>query len=450
LDILKNLYKKILATKKDDSILTISNLGKKEQLAYYTNYIKQLKKEANEKAIAKLKKEKSDLSAKKSEKKDKKEIFYFYNPTLSTYGFKEFKKIWGNITLEDNWNFENKTSKLAIKNPKLTTLIVTDTTLLYNPQFYLKKLPTSKVQIDSIIVQRNNAYYELGILYKEQFKAYKIAADKLEKLLTFKPSQSLILPIKYQLYKIYTTLNSPKQKETKSFILQNYPDSNYASIIKNPKKLSNASFKNETPKQVYKKAYKEYVNKNYITSEKIIIKALEQYKELPIVPKFMLLEAYIHLKLDGLASFSKNLNQLAINSPNTIEGKDAKKLKAEITTQLKNKNNFNVNSTSNHWYISLKIPKKYNFDKFKNQFSKILLKENINNLIVRRDNYTRNYDIILIKEFTTSLAAKKFSELIKKISKPLSTSNFFIISRSNYGLIQLNKNLNKYISVIGN
>jgi len=436
--------------KKDDSILTITNLSKKEQLTYYNNYIKQLKKEAEKKAVAKLKEEKSNFSAKKSEKKNKKEKFYFYNPTLSTYGLKEFKKTWGNITLEDNWNFENKTSKLTIKNPKLKAIIVTDTTLLYNPQFYLEKLPTTQVQIDSIIVQRNNAYYELGILYKEQFKAYKIAASKLEKLLTFKPSKSLILPIKYQLYKIYTTLNSPKQKETKSFILKNYPDSNYASIIKNPKKLNKASFKNETPKQVYKKAYKDYVNKNYISSEKIIVKALEQYKELPIVPKFMLLEAYIHLKLDGLASFSKKLNQLAINYPNTIEGKDAKALKTEITSLLKNKNSFNANSTSNHWYIGLKISKKYNFDEFKNQFSKILQKENINNLTVRRDIYTRNFNIILIKEFTTQVAAKKFKELIKKISKPLSTSNFFIISRSNYGLIQLNKNLKKYISAIGN
>jgi hypothetical protein len=39
---------------------------------------------------------------------------------------------------------------------------------------YLKQLPTTQAAIDSIGMERNKAYYQLGI-YKEKFKEYELA-----------------------------------------------------------------------------------------------------------------------------------------------------------------------------------------------------------------------------------------------------------------------------------
>jgi hypothetical protein len=36
--------------------------------------------------------------------------------------------------------------------------------------FYIKQLPTDKTEIDGISKERNTAYYQLGLIYKENLK----------------------------------------------------------------------------------------------------------------------------------------------------------------------------------------------------------------------------------------------------------------------------------------
>ena len=54
---------------------------------------------------------------------------------------------------------------------------------LYEPNFYLKQIPTDEKLIDSLGKDRNFAYYQLGIIYKEKFKEYELAASRLQQLL---------------------------------------------------------------------------------------------------------------------------------------------------------------------------------------------------------------------------------------------------------------------------
>jgi hypothetical protein len=60
--------------------------------------------------------------------------------------------------------------------------------------FYIKQLPTDKTEIDGISKERNTAYYQLGLIYKEKFKEYELATAKLEKLLQNNPEEKLVLP----------------------------------------------------------------------------------------------------------------------------------------------------------------------------------------------------------------------------------------------------------------
>ena len=54
---------------------------------------------------------------------------------------------------------------------------------LYDPQYYISKIPTETKQIDSISKERNYAYYQLGLIYKEKFKEYQLAKSKFEEVL---------------------------------------------------------------------------------------------------------------------------------------------------------------------------------------------------------------------------------------------------------------------------
>ena len=44
---------------------------------------------------------------------------------------------------------------------------------LYDTEFYITKIPIEEKAIDSIKSERNEAYYQLGLIYKEKFKEYE-------------------------------------------------------------------------------------------------------------------------------------------------------------------------------------------------------------------------------------------------------------------------------------
>jgi hypothetical protein len=60
----------------------------------------------------------------------------------------------------------------------------------YTADFYLKQLLTTQAAIDSIGMERNKAYYQLGVIYKEKFKEYELATNKLEQLLQNSPEEN--------------------------------------------------------------------------------------------------------------------------------------------------------------------------------------------------------------------------------------------------------------------
>src|SRR5690606_11311605 len=134
---------------------------------------------------------------------------------------------------------------------------------LFDPEFYISKIPTEQKVIDSIAKDRNYAYYQLGIIYKEKFKEYKLAKDKLKQLLANNPAERLILPAKYNLYKIYTLLNEDAEAEiAKNDIITNYPDSRYAEILRNPQ--SGLAKDENSPESLYEKTYQLYENQKFM------------------------------------------------------------------------------------------------------------------------------------------------------------------------------------------
>jgi len=67
------------------------------------------------------------------------------------------------------------------------TKVELDTSLLFNVAYYKEQIPKSEKVLDSITQTRNDAYYNLGLIYKEQFKEYEIAAIDFEKFLEIDP-----------------------------------------------------------------------------------------------------------------------------------------------------------------------------------------------------------------------------------------------------------------------
>ena len=59
-------------------------------------------------------------------------------------------------------------------------------------------------------------------------------------------------------------------------------------------------------------------------------KAIKQFEDLPIIPKFELLKAYALKQTKGIEAFKEAIDFVALSYPNTDEGKHALELQADI------------------------------------------------------------------------------------------------------------------------
>lgn len=323
------------SSKINDSILTLVAMGDDERIAFFSNHIKKLKAE-KEKQTEKIKVKTGlfNSNVTKAETGENSGKWYFYNIQAVGFGEQEFRKIWGNRPLEDNWRLSNKAqiNLGGIQDIVLVTEQI-DVSKKFELNYYLDKIPTNKFIIDSIANERNTAYFKLGIIYKEQFKELDLAKAKFEKLLTFNPDLTLLIPAKYHLYKIYESENNEKAFSLKNDIVTNYATSKYAKFILNPNEVLKDEEKNAAESE-YALIYYEYEAEKFESVIEKTTLAIGKYLGEPIAPKLELLKAYAIGKTKGLIAFKEALEFVALNYPNTEEAKKALEVIETIKVKL--------------------------------------------------------------------------------------------------------------------
>lgn len=372
--------------------------------------------------------------------------FYFYNPSTVAFGKVQFKKKWGNRPLGGNWRLPaNKTEGIVsdtINNKTETEiqLVEAKTDERYTVDYYENQLPKTQVEIDSIAKERNFAYLQLGIIYKEKFKEYGLASNKLEQLLQQNPEEKLILPSMYNLYKIYQITNSPKEIEMKNRITSQYPNSRYAQIINNSNSVSTI----ETPEDVYNKLYKLFQEQQFVTVLNKIDELIIQFSGDEIVPKFELLKANAIGKLKGLEAYKNAMQFVADNYSNSEEGKNAQDI---LTTQIPTlyKIEFSTVDTKK-WMILYKIPalNKKISESLEAKIKKFIADENNKALNLITDNYTETEMFIAINGINSEEFAKNIVLKLKENEKYKIQESAIVLTNENYKIVQIKKNLEKY------
>ena len=432
----------------NDSILSLVALSDTDKEAYFQTYIESLKlaEEASEKGAA-LTGNGFDGSTNAVAKKGK--TFYFYNPTSVAFGKNEFIRIWGERALEANWRWSSKTTQSESETVLETENGVDNSDQeRFSVDYYLAQIPTEQTALDSIAKERNFAYYQLGLIYKDKFKDYKRAQGKLEALLTQNPEDRLVLPTKYNLYKLYALLEFKRlQARAKNDIIENHPDSRYAEILLNPESaLLNTE---NSPETRYNNLYAQFESGNYqevIDGCDIQIIRLDGDE---IVPKLELLKVTSKARLFGFEAYKEGLNFVALNYPSSIEGKKAAQMYETVIPALENQE-FVQDSTQTNFKLIFK------FETIETDESIALegvLKAAIEgvdyfNYTVSRDRYDTNTIFVVVHGLKSVQGALGFVEILEnkndlKISKP-----FFGISSKNYQTVQIHKNVKTYLETI--
>lgn len=319
-------FEELVAT--NDSIVKIAGLSKEDQKLFFEDYIEKLKKADEEAAQLRLNQMAFGNTGGGLKSADKGK-WYFYNNQSLSFGKTAFKKNWGSRKLEDDWRW---LEKATIGSATKDSSKVIKANLKYDLDAYLSSIPTDKVIIDSLKINRNQALYELGLIYKEQFKNQKLAKQRLERVASLKPEKALILPINWHLYQLYNTLgNLLVAEKYKNVILTEYPKTKFAQIILNP----NTEFEEEVTVNEVEKEYKEmYYDYKEYRFESVILKINAFVETIPnsdLIPKFELLKAFAIGKFKDKEAYKIALEFVAVSYGNTEEGKRAKVIIAKLS-----------------------------------------------------------------------------------------------------------------------
>ncbi len=436
-----------------DSVITLYKMTPDERVTYFEEYMARIKKadqEAAKKAADKITAGFATFANSKGGKENKGK-FYFYNIQSLGYGKNDFTNKWGNRTLEDNWRWSNKNATLPSENSEraiVQNTIETNEPVgeeKYSLSFYIDKIPSDVRFIDSLRTERNFSNYQLGLIYKEKFKENQLAAARLEDVLRSDPEERLILPSKYNLYKIYQEEGSPLASNMKDNIIQNHADSRYAEILLNPQAVF--SDDTDTPEARYGKLFKMYQNQDFLGVITGAEENINRYTGDPIVPKFEMLKANAIGRLNGFEPFKEALNYVALTYPNNPEGKKAEQMVIEQLPKLEPKE-FSPeegSSGSGNWKVVFPFKRQNNEAAIKlmERLEKSIKELRYKN-IVSKDIYNLEDQFVVVHGFKSKDFALGYAELLKNNKDYKIKDENFVILSSNYKIIQVHKNLQDY------
>jgi tetratricopeptide (TPR) repeat protein len=454
----------------NDSVLKLVNLSDDDRLAFFESLVEKLKIKAEED------KEKEEAAARNTNSglktvnnalagsvpsrigprggtPNQAAMFYFYNPNTVAYGKNEFVKIWGDRKLEDDWRWSSKSASgfnnTASSGDDLIALASEEER--FDPQFYISKIPSEEKEIDSISKERNYAYYQLGLIYKEKFKEYELAKSKFLNLLESNPEERLILPSKYNLYKIYMLLGAGDEAEiTKNDIVTNFPDSRYTTILTNPELVAEKD--ENSPESLYANLYLQHQNQEYAE----VISKCEHYINLfegePMIPKFELLKATATGRLHGYEAYSKAINYISVTFANTSEGKQAQEIESKILPRIANKEFVEDDSIERHFKVIFQFEKASTEDinNFNTTLNEVLSNIKYYKLNTSIDVYNPNTTFVIVHGLSNRAVAKTFNQLLTKEDARKILKPYFSISSNNYQIIQIHKNLDTYLNISNN
>ena len=295
---LAELVKNIRIIELQDSLLELSQMSDLELDAYIDELVEKVKFEEEQRQFEEANKPSAQQQLNQLNQNQSGGLsttgtgWYFYNTTAMSFGANNFRQLWGDRKLEDNWRRSTKRSnalkEIIDENGDTTSLT---TAQLMDPAFYKQGIPRTEAEIDSANLKIQDAYYDLGTIYKEQLSENQRAINSFEELLKRYPAGKWNLETYYQLYRLYLAEGDErKSQEYANKILREYPDSDYASIIKDPKYLEKLEAMRGRLGSMYDMAFDNFNKGEYERVIEAADSALVSFKEDEILSKFALLK----------------------------------------------------------------------------------------------------------------------------------------------------------------
>ena len=451
---LTELVKNLKVINEGDSLSALCKLSEKDLLKRIDDIIEQKKveKEAEEerqKLIA-LQSRPSTGSGKPFSGK-----FWAYDENLKGVGFNDFKSLWGERPLEENWRRSDKSSSGFDENEEEEAEIEEE----FTADFYLKGLPCSDDnELKNIEKNIMNSLYNSGDIYKTKLK------DDLEAKKSFKELIKRFLPEEKAvagLYQLYLLSNGEERSQYKNTLLTDFPNSEYARIIQDPNYKQKEDLANSQSADDYKKAYDLYVNKDYDKVIAISDKAVQleknaafrcKYYYLKVVAtgqKFANSDSLAPLE-DALSDVVKHCKGDAVYAPSKALLDKLRNVQS-VSDAQSGKSTYVYSSESKHFFVLVFPNKKGSVNKAKSKVSDFNKASfSTKNLSVKSSFVDQETQVIVTKSFKNKEEAMDYYVAFKVNKKQVKDFNkdfdFFIITDTNFSSLYVDKDVQKYVA----
>jgi tetratricopeptide (TPR) repeat protein len=417
-------YEKTIVS--SDSLLRLMNMSPDEQKQVVDNYITQLK-EAAAKAEAEATPQEAGAALLMGS-------FYFYNSRQVENGKREFQRDWGDIVLADDWKFNTTLNRVAAPTESEIEPTKSNENPAYNPETYLTQIPPIAAA-DSIKQVQQEAYFQAGLAYKEQFGITNTAIERFTSLLDTKPDEGYLLPTLYHLYKLHDN-DAAAQRIYSNQILANYPQSDYAKMIQNPAVL----MQNKEQNKALLADAKKLLAAQDFTS--IIAKSEEQIPLLTdkeLQAEWAMLRAISLGRLDGLEAYKEALTVLIQTYPKT---KSATRAKAQLDG-FEVYNDLTATDKGKAKLVFIRTPDERNQSvEDQKWISRWIDEQGIaNRLRISIDVFDRQTETLVIHGFTSEASAGETRNLMSVSNPRLMETKNVVILASNYRNALISKRL---------
>ena len=392
--------------------------------------------------------------------------WYFGNLSAVSIGQTEFQRIWGTIKLEDNWRRSVKTSTVSeetavagkpsetSKTPDGTVETKTSSTDPFLDLF--NQLPRNQTQKDSAYAKIERSYLKLGDLYYFRLEEKENAIVTYQTLLRRFPISKFAAET---LYKLYLAVKETRPKDAEKYkteLIEKYPSTTFARLLINPNYLAETTATIDKQKALYKDAFTDYSNGNFVTSTRLLNDAAA-LGQTDFVPQIELLKILITGKTEEATLYQYELGEFIKKYPeHELKAYAAKLLESSknVLTQLELVKGIRYirNPDAPHQVVIIHQREnnlstvltekldKFNSEKFKE--AKLLS----SNLVL-----DENLTSTSILGFKDQLQAKAYIKLILETvvtSEPLVNYKFdiFAITQDNFGTLYRTKALREYLA----
>jgi len=390
--------------------------------------------------------------------------WYFENPSAVALGQSEFKRIWGNIPLEDNWRISTRTIiSVAQNSPELTGDEDEDAKETEDKkagkaeiQNVFNQIPKTEEQTFEALSKIEDAYFRLGDLYYIQLSEKENAGKSYLKLLDRFPESIHVPDVLYKLFLIQKEDNSTLANIYAERLKNEFPNSTYTRVMLNPDYLRETSVAAEKQKLLYKDIYENFSKGNLkIAQEKLSI-ALE-LGDTGFTPQLELFSILITGKTEDVTRYQFELSEFIkkyIDSPLVPY---AEVLLASSKTHLENAEKslgirFIRSFDEPHYFVIVHLSKENISNVLTSEIDRLnnanpeLKNLKTSNLILS-DEYTLTYVVGLPdREFALAYRDNIDLELIK--NRTLSSHKFdtFVITKDNFDIFYRTKGLDEYLA----